>query len=232
MPFDGSSPDKMEHVEFQQTCDWQEVFPDAFEELPRRCPKPTGDKLHITCYVDADHARNRVTRRSVTGIMLLINNTPLVWISRRQRTVETSTFGSEVIAARTAIDLIVEMRYKLRSISLRVQPQSTLIGDNLSVIMNTTSPASKIRKKHLSCQIMRVQEAVAADIVRFGHICSEHNAANALTKPLGSLAFHQSVHHYLFRHLKRHTDETTAPKPCPFNHTPASQKKNEATSKP
>ena len=102
------------------------------------------------------HTRNTLTRQSVTGILLLINNTPLVWISRKQTTVETSTFGSEIIAARTAIDLIIEICYKLRCLGLQIERSSTLVGDNQSVILNTMSPASKVKKKHLLCQIMRV----------------------------------------------------------------------------
>ena len=128
------------------------------EACPIHAPKPivTKDPLKITCYVDADHAHNTLTRRSVTRILLLVNNTPLVWISRRQTTVKTSTFGSKIIAARTAIDLIIEIRYKLRCLGLQIERSSTLVGDNQSVILNTTSPASKVKKKHLSCQIMQV----------------------------------------------------------------------------
>jgi hypothetical protein len=126
----------------------------------------TNHRHHkLTVYVDADHARNNVTRRSVTGILPLINNTPLVWISKQQRTVETSIFGTEMIAARMAIDLIIEMRYKLRCLGIPVEKRSELLGDNLSVVVNTTLLLSKIKKMHLSCQIMRVREAIAAGFV-------------------------------------------------------------------
>ena len=127
-----------------------------------------------------------------------------------------------MIAARTAIDLIIEMRYKLRSIGLRVQPQSTLIGDNLSVIVNTTSPASKINKKYLSCQIMRVREAIAAGFVRFAYTRSEHNASDVLTKPLPPLVFHRLLHPYLFQHLEHHHSDKVCDKPQPFRHQLAS----------
>jgi hypothetical protein len=40
--------------------------------------EPAGMEARLTMFVDADHARNQVTRRSVTGIMMLLNNTPLV----------------------------------------------------------------------------------------------------------------------------------------------------------
>ena len=48
-----------------------------------------------------------------------------------------------MIAARVAVDLIVEMRYKLRCLGLPVEQCSELIGDNLSVVVNTTLPSSK-----------------------------------------------------------------------------------------
>ena len=32
--------------------------------------------MRLTCYVDADHARDKLTRRSVTGIILLVNKHP------------------------------------------------------------------------------------------------------------------------------------------------------------
>ena len=215
---DPSTPHGRTQAVFHRDCDWSEFFPDAEEALPSNCPPPFGDPLHITAYVDADHARDNVTRRSVTGIILLINNTPIAWISKRQRTVETSTFGSEMIAARIAIDLIVEFRYKLRCLGLPVERKSELLGDNLSVVINTTLPSSQIKKKHLSCSIMRVREAVAAGFVRFGHIRSELNIADIATKPLGPLAFHRIAHPYLFCYLLTHTDRDPSPHPTPYRH--------------
>ena len=62
------------------------------------------------------------------------------------------------------MDLIVEFRYKLQCLGLAVERYSELYGDNLSVVVNTTLPSSKIKKKYLSCSIMRVREAVATGL--------------------------------------------------------------------
>ena len=78
---------------------WMEFYPDAEEELPRQMPEPKGKAARITCYVDADHAHDKVTHRSVTGVLLLVNNMPVKWMSKQQKTVETSTYGSEMVAA-------------------------------------------------------------------------------------------------------------------------------------
>ena len=55
----------------------------------------------MTAFVDASHAANRVTRRSHTGYIIFINRAPILWFSKRQSTVETSTFTSEFIAMKT-----------------------------------------------------------------------------------------------------------------------------------
>ena len=39
----------------------------------------------------------------------MLNKTPIEWFSKRQNSVETATYGSEFVAARTAVDQIVEI---------------------------------------------------------------------------------------------------------------------------
>jgi hypothetical protein len=56
---------------------WKELYPDAGEEMPDNMPEPYGKKVRISCYVDADHAHNTVTWRSVMAILVFINNTPM-----------------------------------------------------------------------------------------------------------------------------------------------------------
>ena len=162
-------------------------------------------------YVDADHARNKVTRRSVTGIVLLVNNTPLVWVSKRQKTVETSTYGSELVAARIAIDLIIEMRYKFRMLGIKLEDKTMLVGDNMSVVLNTTIPSSSLKKKHLACSYHRIREAIAGGFVVYGYIPSEANLADVGTKPLGTFAFHRLIDPYLFRYPRHLLKEKGIP---------------------
>ena len=47
-----------------------------------------------TTYVDANLMHCLVTGRSSTGILHLLNGTPIDWFSKRQTTVETATYGS------------------------------------------------------------------------------------------------------------------------------------------
>jgi predicted kinase len=135
-----------------------------------------------------------VTRRSVSGIIVFLNSTPVKWYSKMQNTVETSTYGSELVAARIATDLAIEYRYLCRMLGHEVDGPVTMLGDNNAVVLNTTVPSSQLKKKHAACAYHRVREAIAAKIIRFCHINSEDNIADILTKPLNGV-----IHHRLIR---------------------------------
>jgi hypothetical protein len=162
-------------------------------------PEPKGKEVQITVYKDADGASDVVTRRSVTGILVLVNSFPVKYYCKRQNTVESSTYGLELVAARIAVDLLVEMRYKLRMLGVPIRQRSMMYGDNMSVVLNTTLPSSALKKKHNAIAYHRVREAVAAGIVEFEHIPTEENIADCLTKPLSPFAYNKLVKPYFQR---------------------------------
>jgi hypothetical protein len=54
-----------------------EFYPDASEEILKDLPPEKGPRVRMTVYVDADHAHDLVTRISITGILVMLNNTPI-----------------------------------------------------------------------------------------------------------------------------------------------------------
>ena len=169
--------------EFHQ-CDWTEYYPGASEVVPPNAPEIRGKPMHMTCFVDADHAGCRETRRSHTGILIFLNKAPIVWYSKRQNTVETSTFGSEFVAMRQAVEMIEGLRYKVRMMGIEIEGSTSLLCDNESVVKNATRPESCLKKKHVAIAYHRVREAQAASIVRIAHQPGEFNLADVLTKLL------------------------------------------------
>ena len=104
-----------------------------------------------------------------------------------------------MVAGCTAVDVIIEFWYKLRMLGVPVEPKSILVGDNLSVVINTTLPSSQLKKKHQACNYHRVREAIAAGFICFGHIDTAQNIADICTKPLPGPLFHKLLSQYLFR---------------------------------
>jgi hypothetical protein len=176
-----------------------EFYPDAEEEIPNDLPVSKGPKVRMTVYVDADHAHDLVTRRSITGILVMLNNTPVRWVSKRQKTVKTSTYGSELVASRIATELILEVRYMLRSLDAVLDRPTLMLGDNTSVVLNTSVPSIVLKKKHNAIASHQVREAIAAKIMRCAYIKSEENISGILTKPLSNEKFHCVIRRWLFR---------------------------------
>jgi hypothetical protein len=56
---------------------WMDFYPDASEEIPKDLPPEKGPRVRMTVYVDADHAHDLVTRSSITGILVILNYTPI-----------------------------------------------------------------------------------------------------------------------------------------------------------
>ncbi len=178
--FDWTEPD-LDTTMFKE-CDWKEYYPEAAEAIPDNMPEPRGRSVTTTCFVDADHAGCRLTRRSHSGVLIFVNRAPIMWFSKRQATVESSTFGSESIAMRVAFDLIEGLRYKLRMMGVPVNDATYVYCDNESVVVSTTRPESTLKKKHNAINYHRCREAIASGHIRVAWIDTKENLADALTK--------------------------------------------------
>lgn len=161
-----------------------ELYPDAVQTMPYDMPEPLGAAVNITCFVDADHAGNKVTRRSHTGIIIFVNSAPIMWYSKRQNTVESSTFGSEIIAMKQATDMVEALLYKLRMFGVPIESETRVLCDNESVVKIGTNPEARLTKKHNSIAFHRIRECVAARMILIYHEKGDSNLADILTKVL------------------------------------------------
>ena len=75
-----------------ETADGTECWTE--EAIPENAPPTRGKLVYVGCYVEADHTGNLLTRGSYTGIIIFVNNSLMIWYSKRQNTVESSIIGS------------------------------------------------------------------------------------------------------------------------------------------
>ena len=190
---------KVDETAFNDRADWTEFYGNVVEEDPPGMPTPLGNPVTITCFVDASHATNKVTRRSHTGVMIFLNTAPALSFSKRQNTVESATYGSELVAMRIARDLISALRIKLKSFGIPILGPANVYGDNGAVVKNTSIPESTLNKKHNSINYHIIRESVAARMMRIAKEDSETNIADAFTKLL-----HTDRKRKLLRFLKDH----------------------------
>ena len=201
MVFDPSLPDvnMNDFVRNDWTASEQMKY---VEELPRNMLTPRGIGFRMIVYVDADHAGDTITRRSRTGFIVFLNNSPIYWCSKKQNSVETSSFGSEFMAMKHCCEYVRGLRIKLRLMGIPCEEPTFIYGDNQSVLCNSAKPDSTLKKKSNSIAYHFVREGVAKDEWRTAYVKTNENPADLFTKMLvvgKREPFVRMLLHHIFR---------------------------------
>lgn len=76
------------------------------EAIPTDAPNPRGQRSTLRVFVDADNATNTITIKSQTGFLVYLNSAPVYWLSKKQTSVKTSSFGLELMAMKACTEYI------------------------------------------------------------------------------------------------------------------------------
>ena len=115
------------HLPKQEFESTRTVYGNVKQEIPKDMPKPLGKGVITTTFLDANLLHDIVTGKSVTTVLLFVNTTPTDWFSERQATVETATYGSEFVAAKTATEQIMYLRNTLRYLGVPVMTKTQYV---------------------------------------------------------------------------------------------------------
>ena len=133
-----------------------EIYTDVTDLLPHNMPEPLGNGIDINKFVDADHAGNKVTRRSYIGVVRYI----VTWhqsydTQRKKNTVESSAFSSEFIALTIVTELLEGLKYKLQIFGVSLNGVSRIFYDDESVVINGSYLDSTLEKKQVLSPIIK-----------------------------------------------------------------------------
>ena len=162
--------------------DWKQFYDVGPEEIPDDLPEPRGEAIQMICFVDANHAGDKVTRRSRTGLIIFLNSAPIVWLSKKQGSIETSSFGSEFAAMKVATEQIVALRWKLRTFGVPIEGPTHVRCDNQSVVLNSSVPTSRLNKKNNAVAFHYVREKAAQEVIEVFKEGTKTNIADMLSK--------------------------------------------------
>jgi Reverse transcriptase (RNA-dependent DNA polymerase) len=170
-------------------------------------PQPQST-IELAGYVDAAHATDLVTRRSITGLVFMFCGGPLAYKSKIQSTVSTSSTEAEFLAAVHAAKIAKYLRSILSELGYPQLGPTTLFEDNAAAILMVNASRPTPRARHIDIQHFALQEWKAAKEIVLSHIPGVINSADSLTKSLGS-----TLHH---RHVRRLMGHYGAPWTPPF----------------
>jgi len=145
----------------QQNFEWMNtVYEELKEILPTDVPAPLGEFVTLTRYVNANLLHDMTTGKSVTGILHLLNQTPIDWYCKKQPTVATATYGSEFVAARTCVEQVIDLHYTLHYLGVPIWQKSYMFGNNKAVVDRSTIPQAKLHRRHTILSFHHVCEAI------------------------------------------------------------------------
>jgi hypothetical protein len=158
------------------------MYGDVKEIIPSDAPVSRGKEVDMRLFVDSDHSGDQLTRRSRTGFVIYLNMAPIVWFSKRQKTVDSSVFRAEFVAMKNGIETCRGLRYKLIMMGVTFIGPTYVYGDSISVVHNTQRPESVFKKKSNYICYHELFEYSAMGESIIGHVPSVDNPADICTK--------------------------------------------------
>jgi hypothetical protein len=111
--------------------------------------------------------------------------TPIKWYSKRQDTVETSTYDSDQEATRIAQEALLDMRYTLRMLGIGLEETSYKMSNKKSILWtpNLKLLTSNVKKKNEVVAYPKCRTAIAARNDSDGSCQSNLQHRQKTTKP-------------------------------------------------
>ena len=148
-----------------------------------------GKQVQLQVYTDADWANCQDTRRSISGILIMLWDHPIIWSSKKQTIVATSTCLAEIVAACGGLieaDKIKELVQELKFIE---DIESTLYVDNRPAINLLENDKPPQTMKHLSIKYHATRNKIQDGSYKIQHCPTKDMVADIFTKSLDKAQF-------------------------------------------
>lgn len=149
-----------------------------------------GQKFQLSVYVDSDHAGNVDDRKSISGYIIYLGTTPIVWRSRQQKGKPAeSSCEAEYISLSSCINEVVWIIAFLSELGFRLPTPVPIFCDNKSAKDLAYNPVNHERTKHIDIRYHRIREFILDGTVIVHHVRTENNPADIFTKTVLSSVF-------------------------------------------
>jgi hypothetical protein len=146
-------------------------------------------KVKILGYSDSDMAGDVNDRKSTSGVAYFFGESPVSWLSQKQKIVAQSSCEAEYIAAATAACQGVWLRRLLGDLMNKEEERVVLNINNKSAISLCKNPVHHDRSKHIDTKYHYIRECVEESKIEVNYVCTDDQLADILTNSLGRLKF-------------------------------------------
>ncbi|POM70894.1 Integrase catalytic core protein [Phytophthora palmivora] len=142
--------------------------------------------LKVEAFTDAGWGSNIDDRRSVSGIMVMLGNAPVVFKSKFQKTVALSSAEDEYMAVSLCVQEILWLRAMLKDMGIPQEGATQIWEDNQGATALAKNAGYNSRTKHVDIKHYFTRENVERGTVKADYVDTKHQLADLLTKGLGT----------------------------------------------
>jgi hypothetical protein len=142
------------------------------------------ENLNLHAFVDADWAGDIIDRKSTTGYILYLGNSPIIWRSAKQDSTSLSTMEAEYIAFSECAKDVLWTQGLLRDLRICYQKPTRILCDNQAALSNVIHETNARAGKHIEIRHHFVRQHHETGTIVGEYVPSSDNLADAFTKPL------------------------------------------------
>ncbi|GJX52000.1 hypothetical protein Tco_0280369 [Tanacetum coccineum] len=150
--------------------------------------------MYLKAYSDADWAKCVVTRKSVTGYCIFINDNLISWKSKKQNTISKSSSEAEYRALASVTSEVIWVLKVLKDLGYDNLLPVSLFCDSKPAIKIAANPVFHERTKHLEIDLHFVREKILKGVIKTVKVESADQIADILTKGLDTIQHNKLVH--------------------------------------
>jgi hypothetical protein len=157
---------------------------DEYEDSSLEIPKileQTNERFTTVAYSDASFASTEM-KQSISGLVVMINGTPILWASLKQTGVVDSTCSSEYVAASVCSKQLMQVENMVQFLKFTCPKPYKMYTDSQAClqIANTASKLGKVR--HIEIRYHLVRCLIIAGDIQLMYCITEDMIADLFTK--------------------------------------------------
>jgi hypothetical protein len=159
-----------------------------------------GDEMEVEGYGDSSWGPKFEARHSRSGGVILINGVPVIWFSKTQKTVATSTCEAEFMAQVEVIKELIWLKNLLTELGVKVKLPIPMYVDNKAAKALLKNPVNHEASKHIDIKSKFIAYHVLDGWMDPRDVGTDNNLADVLTKVVSQPTHRRLIPRMMTKH--------------------------------